>query len=268
MRSRWHLQLPTLWERNKLLARAPSRLHPTAAANQPPVGISAFRGGPPRSTRLGKPETFNFLGLTFVCGTSRRGRFLIKRKTRRDRMRAKPRELREEMRWRRHHSIPEGHWLRLGCHRLLRIPRSATFELPRWGYAAGAGILRDLLTRTWSLYIIDRPQSWMCPASYAVARRYSEATTIAESNFRNRPRTARLLCQGRPSAIAAGYRRSTKAPWLRDAMKNRPIRTPFGTCCSLLSSLDSCLRLGFQASTMLGAMDNRPTLEPCAAWRT
>ena len=48
---------------------------------------------------LGKPETFNFLGFTFVCGASRRGRFLIKRKTRRDRMRAKPRELKEEMRW-------------------------------------------------------------------------------------------------------------------------------------------------------------------------
>ena len=32
---------------------------------------------------LGKPETFDFLGFTFVCGKSRRGRFLIKRKTRR-----------------------------------------------------------------------------------------------------------------------------------------------------------------------------------------
>ena len=62
---------------------------------------------------LGKPETFNFLGFTFVCGTSRRGQFLIKRKTRRDRMRAKLREVKEEMRWRRHHSIPEqGNWLR------------------------------------------------------------------------------------------------------------------------------------------------------------
>jgi len=63
---------------------------------------------------VGKPETFNFLGFTFVCGTNRRGQFLIKRKTRRDRMRAKLREVKEEMRWRRHHSIPEqGHWLRL-----------------------------------------------------------------------------------------------------------------------------------------------------------
>ena len=40
-----------------------------------------------RQRGLGKPETFNFLGFTFICGTSRRGRFLIKRKSRRDRMR-------------------------------------------------------------------------------------------------------------------------------------------------------------------------------------
>jgi hypothetical protein len=38
---------------------------------------------------LGKPESFNFLGFTFICGKSRRGTFLLKRKTRRDRMRAK-----------------------------------------------------------------------------------------------------------------------------------------------------------------------------------
>src|SRR5437016_2878755 len=38
---------------------------------------------------LSKPETFAFLGFTFICGTSRQGRFLLKRKTRRDRVRAK-----------------------------------------------------------------------------------------------------------------------------------------------------------------------------------
>ena len=38
---------------------------------------------------LGKPETFNFLGFTHICGTSRQGTFQLKRKTRRDRMRGK-----------------------------------------------------------------------------------------------------------------------------------------------------------------------------------
>ena len=47
---------------------------------------------------LGKPETFNFLGFTFICGKSRRGQFLLKRKSRRDRMRAKLREVKEEFR--------------------------------------------------------------------------------------------------------------------------------------------------------------------------
>src|ERR1700692_2450896 len=62
---------------------------------------------------LGKPETFNFLGFTFICGKSRRGRLLIKRKTRRDRMRAKLQEVKEVLRRCMHQSIPEqGKWLR------------------------------------------------------------------------------------------------------------------------------------------------------------
>src|SRR5579859_961231 len=62
---------------------------------------------------LGKPETFKFLGFTFICGRSRRGRFALKRKSRGDRMRAKLKEIKEEMRRRRHQPIPEqGKWLR------------------------------------------------------------------------------------------------------------------------------------------------------------
>jgi RNA-directed DNA polymerase len=61
---------------------------------------------------LGKPETFNFLGFTLICGRTRRGVFQLKRKTRRDRIRAKLSEIREELRWRRHHSTPQqGQWL-------------------------------------------------------------------------------------------------------------------------------------------------------------
>ena len=61
---------------------------------------------------FGKPETFNFLGFTFICGRSRRGKFLLKRKSRRDRMQSKLREIKEELRRRRHLPIPEqGKWL-------------------------------------------------------------------------------------------------------------------------------------------------------------
>lgn len=62
---------------------------------------------------LGKPETFNFLGFTFICGKSRQGKFLLCRKSRRDRVRAKLQEIEGELRRRRHQPIPEqGAWLR------------------------------------------------------------------------------------------------------------------------------------------------------------
>ena len=75
---------------------------------------------------LGKPETFNFLGFTFICGTSRRGSFLIKRKTRSDRLRAKLAEIKEELRQRVNKSIPEqGGWLAQVI-RAFRLSRSAS----------------------------------------------------------------------------------------------------------------------------------------------
>src|SRR5271167_129518 len=61
---------------------------------------------------LGKPETFNFLGFTFICNKTRAGRFQIQRKTRADRMRAKLQEIKQEMRRRMHQPILEqGRWL-------------------------------------------------------------------------------------------------------------------------------------------------------------
>jgi hypothetical protein len=61
---------------------------------------------------LGKPATFNLLGFTFICGRSRRGSFLLKRKSRRDRVRTKLKEIKVELRQRMHWPIPEqGSWL-------------------------------------------------------------------------------------------------------------------------------------------------------------
>jgi group II intron reverse transcriptase/maturase len=61
---------------------------------------------------LGKPETFKFLGFVLICGKSRRGNFQIRRKSRRDRMSAKLREIKEALRQRMHAPIPEtGKWL-------------------------------------------------------------------------------------------------------------------------------------------------------------
>lgn len=61
---------------------------------------------------LGKPETFAFLGFTFICGRTRRGAFQLQRKTRSDRMRARLRAIQVELRRRMHDAIPEqGRWL-------------------------------------------------------------------------------------------------------------------------------------------------------------
>jgi RNA-directed DNA polymerase len=62
---------------------------------------------------LGKPETFAFLGFTFICGKSRKGHFQLLRKTRRDRRRAKLRGIKAELRRRMHWPIPEqGKWMK------------------------------------------------------------------------------------------------------------------------------------------------------------
>ena len=62
---------------------------------------------------LGRPETFSFLGFTFICGKARQGSFLLRRKSRRDRLQARLAVVKEEMRRRRHQPIPrQGEWLR------------------------------------------------------------------------------------------------------------------------------------------------------------
>ncbi len=60
----------------------------------------------------GKPETFDFLGFTHICAKSRKGRFQLRRKTRRKRMVAKLGEIKRELLRRRHEPIAEqGRWL-------------------------------------------------------------------------------------------------------------------------------------------------------------
>jgi Reverse transcriptase (RNA-dependent DNA polymerase) len=62
----------------------------------------------------GKPETFDFLGFTHMCGRTRTARrFTVKRKTIGKRMRAKLQEIRQKLRQRMHDAVPKtGKWLR------------------------------------------------------------------------------------------------------------------------------------------------------------
>jgi group II intron reverse transcriptase/maturase len=56
----------------------------------------------------GKPETFNFLGLTHICGKKRsNGMFTVVRQTMRKRLQAKLRAVKTELRRRMHHPIPK-----------------------------------------------------------------------------------------------------------------------------------------------------------------
>jgi len=65
-----------------------------------------------RNRGEGKPETFDFLGFTHICGKDRRGKFQLKRKTIGKRMRRKLASLKIEMSKRWHLSIPAmGRWL-------------------------------------------------------------------------------------------------------------------------------------------------------------
>ena len=61
----------------------------------------------------GKPETFDFLGLTHISGKDRNGNFSLKRKTIAKRMRAKLQEIKQELRRRMHDPVEQtGKWLK------------------------------------------------------------------------------------------------------------------------------------------------------------
>jgi RNA-directed DNA polymerase len=73
-----------------------------------------------------KPDTFSFLGFTFICGRTRKGGFSVLRQTIQKRMRAKVQSLKQELHQRLHDPIPEqGAWLRtvlLGHYRYYGVP--------------------------------------------------------------------------------------------------------------------------------------------------
>lgn len=66
-----------------------------------------------RKRGQGKPETFNFLGFTHICGRNRNGGYLVRRHTIAKRFRRKVGEVKQEMRRRMHANVKEtGAWLR------------------------------------------------------------------------------------------------------------------------------------------------------------
>jgi RNA-directed DNA polymerase len=98
-----------LTELRQRLAKFGLELHPDKT-RLIEFGRHAARDRAARGDR--KPETFTFLGFTHICAKSRNGRFWLKRITMSKRMRAKLREVNDQLKRRRHEPIPvQGQWL-------------------------------------------------------------------------------------------------------------------------------------------------------------
>lgn len=107
---------------------------------------------------LGKPETFAFLGFTFICGKSRRGQFQLQRKTRGDRIREKLQDIKVELRRRMHWPIsehrrplrllrgadeyPSAHGVQISGDRSLAAMASAAQPKGRWNRGAHREVSR------------------------------------------------------------------------------------------------------------------------------
>jgi len=110
-----------------------------------------------RGRGQGKPETFNFLGFTHICGKKRSGMFTVLRQTVRRRLLAKLQEVKAELRRRMHLPIPEqGAYVRsvVGGH--LRY-----FGVPRNGPAIR--LFRQEVGRLWHQGLSRRSQTPCLP---------------------------------------------------------------------------------------------------------
>ena len=97
-------------ELTQRLADFALRLHPDKTRL---IEFGRFAAANRKGRGLGKPEPFDFLGFTHICGRSRKGWFQLRRQSRRDRLRAKLREIRDSLWANRHAPIDEqGSWLK------------------------------------------------------------------------------------------------------------------------------------------------------------
>jgi group II intron reverse transcriptase/maturase len=107
----------------------------------------------------GKPESFNFLGFTHICGKTRQGWFTVLRQTMRKRWQAKLQSVRAELKRRLHDSVPEvGAYLRSVVTGHFRY-----YGVPRNGPALSA--FRQAIARTWLWVLRRRSQTSRMPWS-------------------------------------------------------------------------------------------------------
>jgi group II intron reverse transcriptase/maturase len=98
--------------RNKLSARLKKfslSLHETKTRL---IRFGRFAGSQMRERGLGKPSTFNFLGFTHICVKAQNGKFVLLRRTQRERLRTELKVIRERLMKLRHLPISaQGPWL-------------------------------------------------------------------------------------------------------------------------------------------------------------
>jgi RNA-directed DNA polymerase len=108
----------------------------------------------------GKPETFDFLGFKHISGKNGLGRFMVRRTTIRKRMRAKLRQIKQQLRERMHDPVPQtGQWLQSivqGYFNYYAVP----------GNLKSLGVFRDRVLALWWRTIRRRSQkhriNWTC----------------------------------------------------------------------------------------------------------
>jgi RNA-directed DNA polymerase len=116
-----------------------------------------------RARAEGKPESFNFLGFTHYCATTRKGGFTVLRRTMRTKMRAKLQAVKLELRRRMHRPVPElGAYIRsvvMGHVHYYGVPMNSP---PLYGFT-------HAVTRLWRQTLARRSQR---PLSWQRMRRY------------------------------------------------------------------------------------------------
>ncbi len=131
------------------LAKFGLELHPDKTRL---IGFGRFAARDRAARGAGGPDTFDFLGFTHICGTSRDGRFALKRITIAKRLRAKLAEVKVQLKRRMHESIPEqGRWLAS----VLR-GHTAYYAVP--GNIAAVQAFRDQVTWHWLKALRRRSQ--------------------------------------------------------------------------------------------------------------
>ena len=147
-----------LREARERLAKFGLELHPEKTRL---IEFGRFAEERRRRKGEGKPETFDFLGFTHMCGRARKtGSFMVRRKTVNKRMRAKLQAIKAEVRKRMHDPLRRtGAWLQTvvrGYFQYHAIP----------GNTASLGVFRERLRRLWRHAIRRRGQkhrpNWSC----------------------------------------------------------------------------------------------------------